>query len=81
MAGNVDNPRIDDSPGCGGGILTRQIATDAKEIALGNRKAIDQLKNRLPVWATALISVLTFFLGCSVTYAALAAEVAEKMGQ
>ena len=28
--------------------------------------AIDKLQNRLPVWATILISVLTFFLGCAI---------------
>ncbi len=35
--------------------------------------AIRLLQNRLPVWATLLISVLTFALGCSLTYARLAA--------
>lgn len=38
--------------------------------------AIEKLQNRLPVWATVIISLLTFLLGCSVTYAALAVRVA-----
>ena len=31
--------------------------------------AIEKLQNRLPVWATLLISLLTFFLGCAITVA------------
>lgn len=31
--------------------------------------AIERLQNRLPVWATLLMSVLTFFLGCAITMA------------
>lgn len=38
--------------------------------------AINQLRNRLPVWATIVISLLTFFLGGSITYASLAVKVA-----
>lgn len=33
--------------------------------------AINQLRNRPPVWATVVISLLTFLLGCSLTYAGL----------
>jgi hypothetical protein len=33
--------------------------------------AINQLQNRLPVWATVVISMLTFLLGASLTYAGL----------
>ncbi len=35
-------------------------------------KAIDKLQNRLPAYGTIVISVLTFFLGCSTTYAVMA---------
>lgn len=38
--------------------------------------AINKLRDRLPVWATIAISLLTFLLGCSLTYAALAARMA-----
>lgn len=31
--------------------------------------AIDRLRNRLPIWATTLISILTFAIGCVSTYA------------
>jgi len=34
--------------------------------------AIDHLRNRLPVWATVVISVLTFICGILVTLAGLA---------
>ncbi len=34
-------------------------------------QAITKLQNRPPIWATAVISLLTFLLGCSLTYAGL----------
>lgn len=37
--------------------------------------AINALRNRLPTWATIVISLLTFMLGCSVTLAALATRL------
>jgi NO-binding membrane sensor protein with MHYT domain len=37
--------------------------------------AIDRLQNRLPVWATLLISLLTFALGVALTYASLAVQL------
>lgn len=36
--------------------------------------AINQLRNRLPVWATLVISLLTFLLGATATYAGLAVK-------
>lgn len=40
--------------------------------------AINKLRDRLPVWATISISLLTFLLGCSLTYAVLAMKMAGK---
>jgi len=40
--------------------------------------AIEKLQNRLPVWATLVISLLTFLLGAAITYASLAARLAIK---
>lgn len=34
--------------------------------------AINRLRDRLPVWATVVISLLTFLLGCALTYARMA---------
>ena len=39
-------------------------------------ETIRMLQNRLPVWATLIISVLTFALGASLTYAGLAVRLA-----
>lgn len=39
-----------------------------KESFLKIEKSVDAIRNRPPVWATALISFLTFLLGCSITY-------------
>lgn len=33
--------------------------------------AINQLRNRLPAWATVVISLLTFLLGIALTYASM----------
>lgn len=41
--------------------------------------AINQLRNRLPVWATIVISLLTFLLGATATYAGLAVKVASNI--
>jgi len=37
--------------------------------------AINKLRDRLPVWATIVISLLTFLLGCALTYAGLAVKM------
>ena len=47
-----------------------------KDSDLRQWEVIDRLQNRLPAWATVVISVLTFFLGAAVTYAALAVRLA-----
>ena len=39
--------------------------------------AIDKVMNRLPAWGTIIISLLTFLLGASVTYASMAIKIAE----
>jgi len=36
--------------------------------------AIEKLQNRLPIWATTVISILTFFSGCTLTYAVMLAR-------
>lgn len=40
-------------------------------------EVIERIQNRLPAWATLAISLLTFLLGCSLTYAALITKIAE----
>jgi len=39
--------------------------------------AIKALQNRLPIWATLVISILTFSLGATLTYASLAIKMTE----
>jgi hypothetical protein len=51
----------------------KDLQEDSKEQWL----AINQLRNRLPVWATVIISLLTFLLGATATYAGLAAKIAQ----
>ena len=40
--------------------------------------AINKLRDRLPVWATIVISLLTILLGSALTYAALVMKMAGK---
>ena len=56
-------PEISDTPKCGGGIKTRAMAETALRKADINAVAIERILNRLPVWATLIISILTFTLG------------------
>ena len=37
--------------------------------------AVKKIQNRPPVWATAVISLLTFLLGASLTYAGLITKI------
>jgi len=41
-------------------------------------KVLDQLRNRLPVWATLVISLLTFLLGGAITYATFVVNVVSQ---
>jgi len=40
-------------------------------------EAVKKIQARPPVWATAVISLLTFLLGCSLTYAGLISKFAK----
>ncbi len=40
-------------------------------------KAINEIKKRPPVWCTCVISLLTFLVGCSVTYSILFSKFIE----
>ena len=57
--------QVSDSPRCGGGIKTREVALRAQAIALENVDKIDKIKNRLPVWATMFIGFLTMIIGAT----------------
>ena len=54
----------------------KNLENDTKE----QWTAINQLRNRLPVWATLVISLLTFLLGATATYAGLAVKVVQTAG-
>lgn len=41
-------------------------------------EAIKKIQNRPPVWATAVISLLTFLLGCSATYTGVVLKLLGK---
>jgi len=50
------------------------LAVDIKTLKENDKDqwdAINRLRNRPPIWATAIISLLCFLLGCSLTYAGL----------
>jgi hypothetical protein len=41
-------------------------------------EAIERLQNRLPMWATTIISILTFGIGCISTYAVMLRNIIIK---
>lgn len=50
------------------------IVTEIANLKLSDSKqwiAIEKIQTRPPIWATAVISLLTFLLGCSLTWAAM----------
>jgi len=60
-------------------MITAEERIGVNEAAIKNIKdsderqwlAIEKLQSRLPIWATTIISLLTFFLGCTTTYAVM----------
>lgn len=46
-----------------------EAITTLKETDEKQWDAIDKIRNRPPIWATTLISILTFTVGCISTYA------------
>jgi hypothetical protein len=58
-------------PACGAGIDHRRRIIRLEQSDSEQWETINQLRNRPPVWATAVISLLTFLLGASVTYCAV----------
>jgi hypothetical protein len=55
-----------------------QMATDVKEDTAKQWVEIDRIRNRPPVWCTAVIAVLSGLLGSAVTYAALVVKIFES---
>ncbi len=56
------------------------MVADIKALQISDEKQwkeIDGLRSRLPVWATIAISLLTFGLGATATYASMAIKIAE----
>lgn len=56
------------------GIHDEAIANLKHDVA-SQWEAIDKLRNRLPVWATVVISILTFTLGFTLNYAVMASKM------
>jgi hypothetical protein len=58
-------------PGCSAGVDHRRRIMYLEKENDDQWTVINQLRNRLPVWATIVISLLTFLLGASISYAAM----------
>ncbi len=56
------------------GINETEIET-LKESDTKQWSAIEKLRNRLPIWATTIISLLTFFIGCLITYVMMLSKI------
>ena len=59
------------TPKCNAGVDTRRRVIELEKQNTEQWDAINQLRNRLPVWATIGFSLLTFLLGSSLTYSML----------
>lgn len=68
---NNNNTTMTLTPKCAAGVDNRRRLLSLEKDNEEQWEVINQLRNRPPVWATAIISLLTFLLGCSLTYAAL----------
>jgi len=55
------------------GITENDIET-LKDSDVKQWATIEKLRNRLPIWATTLISLLTFSIGCTITYSVMLAK-------
>ena len=70
-----DNPG---GPACSAGVDTRARVLHIQDVDIPELKGVDgeqwtainNLRNRLPTWATAIISLLSFLLGIAVSYIA-----------
>lgn len=72
MAGQHTPELCDQHSGFNSRLVTLETS-DSRQWAM-----IDRLQHRLPVWATLVISVLTFALGAAMTYASLAVKLSGK---
>jgi hypothetical protein len=59
------------TPQCLAGVDTQRRVIRLEQSDKEQWIAISHLRHRLPTWATAIISLLTFLLGCSVTWIAI----------
>lgn len=56
-----------------------QMVTDVKDDTDKQWTEINHIKNRPPIWCTAVIAILSGLLGSVLTYAALAVRIAETV--
>ena len=74
MAG--ETATLKDGPNCKAGVANQTRLGHLEENDRDQWKAINDLRNRLPIWATAVISLPSFVTGGAMTYAALAVRLA-----
>ena len=67
----------DMTPKCAAGVDTRRRVIRLETDNEDQWNAINKLRDRLPVWATLLFSVISLLLGGALTYAALAGRLAQ----
>ncbi len=74
MAGEAAT--LKEGPNCKAGVANQTRIDHLEESDRDQWGAINALRNRLPIWATAVISLLSFLAGGSMTYATLATKIA-----
>ncbi len=68
---------LDLAPKCAAGVDTKRRVIQLESASEDQWKAINSLRNRLPAWATVVISLLSMGLGVTLTYASLAQRLAQ----
>lgn len=61
-------------PQCSGGVETRQRVIALEKSEARQWEILDRVENRLPLWGTIVISILTAAAGAAITYAAAVAH-------
>ena len=63
------------TPDCAAGVDLQGRVGRLEQDSEDQWKAINALRNRLPVWATVVMMLLSGLIGSAVTYAAVAAKL------
>lgn len=68
--------KLNTEPACAAGVAHAQQIKDLKIDGAKQWEVIDKIRDRLPVWATLLMTSMGVLVGSALTYAAMSAKFA-----